>query len=214
MRFNRRSVKVTTPPALLAVTVDEMKEFLRIDGSDDNNLLELFIKSAIDAGEQYCRCSFITQTLELTMDGFVTDSDEAMARLGSGVFNVPRSSFVFGTGEIDLPSGPVQSVTSVKTFNVENMETTFSDDNYIVEVDRIVLNQNSMWPTNLRERAAVKVVFVAGYGDNANDIPPAIRQAIRSHVGQMYECRGVCDMSDACKRLYDGYKRYDELGFL
>lgn len=214
MQFNRRSINVTAAPDVLVVTVEEMKDSLRIDGTDDDQLLELYIKSAIDAAQQYCRRSFITQTRELVMDGFTPDGDEAAARLGSGVFNIPRTVFYLSTGEIELPYGPVQSVTSIKTFDTDNTESTFSADNYEMEADRIFLNQGVVWPSSLRNRAAVKVTYVSGYGDEADDVPAAIRQGIRGHVQQMYECRGICDLSDACKRLFDGYKLYDEFGFL
>lgn len=216
MKFNRISLAVITPPAESPVTVAEMKLILRIDGTSDDALLQLYIDAAVDWAQKYTRRAFITQTLELTLDGFSQFGDEGLAAVGPGVHDYPRSYFITdGSNEVNLPFLPIQSVTSIKTKDVDNSETTVDSSKYELDTTggRIFLDIGEIWPVNLRERAAVKIRYVAGYGA-ASAVPAAIKQGIRQHVQKMYECAGVCEGGDACNSLFDGYRLFDDMGFL
>lgn len=214
MRFNRKRLIIVTQPTEYPVSVDDMKTLLRVDGTSDDGLIELYIASATDAAEKYCRTSFVTKTVKLTMDGFRESGEDEIARLGNGVFDYPAGHFL-GVYDIDLPFGPVQSVSSVVTYDKANNQTTFDSSNYVVDTagDIIFLNEGATWPTELRDRAAVEVTYIVGYGAAAS-VPAAIKQGIREHVRKMYESGGQCDMGETCRCIFDGYKRYDSLGFM
>jgi len=216
MRFNRKSLKLIAPPVIPLVSVQDMKDILKIDGDADDCRLALYIESAIDAMEKYTRRAFITRTFDLTMDGFSDSGDEAMARLGAGTHELPVSYFQGGADEFDLPYPPILSITSIKTRDVDNTETTVDSSTYRLDGDggRVYLNISQIWPGNLRGRAAIVVRFKAGYGDDPSMTPAAIRGAVRDYVAQMYQCSGSCGMSDTCKSALDGYKLYDEMGML
>lgn len=214
-RLNRKSIEVITAPAAQVVSVADMKAYLRVDTSDDDDLISDFIDAAQESMKQYLRRALITETLELTMDGFGQNQDDPLLSLGAGVHT---GSYPYLTGygnEFDLPFAPIQSITSIKTFNRSNAESTLSSDKYELDEQggRVYLNEGETWPSNLRHREAVKVRYTAGYGDAATDIPAPIVQAVKMHVGMMYDCRGMCELPESCKRLVDGYKLYDGFGF-
>lgn len=215
MRYSRVTVKIITPPENSIVSLSDMKEYLRVDNTADDNLIQDFIDAVSQSVRQYLKRSLITETLELTMDGFGQLSDDNLVRLGSGVHVGSYSHILGRPNEVDLPFLPIQSITSIKTFNRANQESTFDSANYELDETggRIYLDEGVTWPDNLRAREAVKITYVSGYGDNASDIPAPIVQAVKGYVGKMYDCREMCEMPDMCKAILAPYKLYDELGY-
>lgn len=215
MRYNRKSLQVITAPVNSPVSLSDMKDYLRVDTSDDDTLIQSFIDSATESVKQYLKRSLITETLELTMDGFGQgQQDDRLIQLGDGV-HVGSVPYLLGRGnEVDLQFPPVQSITSVKTYNRANEESTFDSSKYELDEQggRIYLNESEVWPSNLRAREAVKIRYVSGYGDNASDIPAPIVQAIKLYVGKMYDCREACEMPKQCTRILVPYKLIDSLG--
>jgi hypothetical protein len=210
-RYNRHTIKVQTPPSGYAVSVAEMEAYLVLTPGQDTALLQSLILAATDFMQEYLGRSLQTQTLRLVKDGFAEFADDNLLRLGPGVHtgSVP---FILGGGNyLDLPRGPVQSVTSITTFDRANQPTVFSASAYGVDTagDRIYLNEGRVWPDNLRDFAAVQVDYVAGY----TTIPAAILQGLKQHIAAMYECRGACEMPQAVQRIVMPYRRVDELGW-
>ena len=203
-RYNRHTVTTITGPTTAAVTLAEAKHYLAIDGAQDDLLIERLITSATETMGKYLRRTITTRTLLLTMDGFARSGDEAEIALGPGMHTVSIPFLRGAVSEIVLPFPPVQSVSSVKAFDLDNSETTVPSADYFLDVARgvVVLNEGRVWPVNLRRRAAVQVQFVAGY----TAIPEPIRQGILDYVGCMYECRGHCALPDGAKTAVDGYR--------
>lgn len=193
-RYNRRSVTVTTPPAVRAVHFEEMKNFLRIeeDFSDDDALLAELVVLAEQAVEVYCKRALITQTLKLTMDFFPARSD------------------------ITLPRCPIQSITSVTTYDQNNDAAVLDSGVYSLDTagGRLYLNQDGVWPTDLRPRAAAEILYVAGYGSSAGYVPDGLRLAIKTYVSALYDSRGLCEMPSDTIMLLHGYRLHDDLGIL
>lgn len=210
-RHNRRSIALVTAPATEPVTVAEAKAFLRIDGSDDDALLNSLIKSARRMAETYTRRSFITQTVRLTMDGF-GDADECLPP--QGVCLAPPVHVVDGLRAVQLPRLPVQSITSITVFDPANATSTVAPAIYSLDMagGRLVLNDGQSWPDDLREYAAVDIDFVAGYGDAAGDVPEDIRQAILHIVAAMYESRQCADVPCGAKLMLEPYRLPEAYG--
>lgn len=218
MYYNRKSLKVITPASDNSekpVSLAEMKAYMRVDVETDDAIINDFIDIATEAAKQYLGRSVMTETLELTLDRFGAGVDE-LDRLGSGVHNTTRQAVMSYGNEIDLPFPPVQSITSIKTFSTDNSESTFSSSYYQLDETggRVYLNQGSTWPTSLRDREAVKVRYIAGYGSAPQDVPLPIKQAIRQHVSYMYECRQSCELPPSCKALLEPYRLLDYMGFV
>lgn len=216
MRYNRKTVKILTPPAQSAVSLTSVKDYLLVDGNYEDNLLNDFITAATQSVRQYIRRSLITETLVLTADGFHDcDDDSKLPALGAGVHTGSKSYYLGNLNYIELPFLPIQSVTSVKTYDRANNESTFSSDNYQLDEGggRLYLNEGDIWPDNLRGREAVKIEYISGYGDECDDIPAPISMAIKQTVAAMYECRDACDIPKVCKAMLAPYKILDNLAF-
>lgn len=163
-------LEVATPPAVEPVSLPEAKDHLRVSISDDDTLISGLIVGARRWCEGFRNESFITQTLELTLDEWPDD------------------------GVIELPRGPVQSVTSVEYTDEDGNTSTFAASNYVVSTasnpGRLALKRSASWPSDtLQELEAIKVTYPAGYGDSADDVPEEVKSAIKLLVGHLYENR-------------------------
>ena len=212
MRYNRKSVSVTASSDNRAILLFDMKRFLRVDGAGDDDIIGSYIDTATEAVQQYLRQAILTQTFVFKADGF-TDAygDDRLLALGPGVHTVSRP-YILGGGEtLDLPFPPLQSVTSVVTYDRGNNASTYSASRYRVDLTsgRIYLNEGETWPSDLRAQDAVEVTYVAGYGSGS--IPTPILEAIRMYIQSMYE--GCAGMTDQAKALLAPYRRADELAW-
>lgn len=149
------SETVTTAPAVEPVTGEEVKASARIDGTEFDAQLPLMIQQAREAAEHESGRRFITQTLRVEFD----DWDSTIA----------------------LPQSPVQSVTSVNYHDGTDWQTLEADQYALVQLSNGVATiypatPTTDWPT-LGDigGARVRVVYVAGYGDEAADVPGGAR---------------------------------------
>lgn len=210
MGYNRKSSYVITAAATYPVTLTELKAFLRVDTSDDDTMLNSMISAATDAAEQFTGRKFISTTMGLRLDGFNSVNDDRFLALGEGVHDGAENVFFGNLDAIYLPMQPVVSVTSIKTYDKANAESTLTSAAYRLDGSgRIYLNDGYSWPVDLRNFEGVLVTYVAGYGASASAVPASIKQSITDHAAQMYECRGACGMSDACKALLSPFRVID-----
>jgi uncharacterized phiE125 gp8 family phage protein len=104
---------------------------------------------------------------------------------------------------INLPRPPLQSITSVSTFDDADAETTYAASNYFVdtasEPGRLVLRKSAGAPTTTRAANGIKIVFVSGYGDDFSTVPEPMRQGILRTVAWQYQNRGDCDADEAAR---------------
>jgi hypothetical protein len=206
----RQSVTVVTPPAIQPVGSDELIAWARLNEDEDEGTLDLLIDAATQDAEQFMNRSLINRSLKLTLD---LPKNSVIDRLGDGVYDLPIT-VLNGcmNSAINLPRGPVSSITSVKTYDTDNTESTFSSSNYTLDTtgNRLLLNADATWPSNLRPYAAIAIQYVAGYGSAASSIPAAIRNGILIHAATLYEQRGQCadamDIPAGAKRLYSQYR--------
>lgn len=211
-RYNRRSISLHTAPSVEPISLTEIKAFLRISGSDEDDVLTILGKSARESVELYTGRCLITQTWKLVLDGFPNAG--IIHPDGEGVYDMPSNAAISALGYIDLPKQPIQSVTSITTYNISNTSSTFNSSAYGLDVSggRIFLKSGYAWPVDLRDYQAVEVLFVAGYGADGTSVPSAIKQAILNYVSSMYESRGACEMPETCKTLLNQYRLLDHRG--
>ncbi len=98
-------------------------------------------------------------------------------------------------GHLDLPFGPLSSVTGVYTYEDDGTENTFDSSNYVIDANapsgRVSLKLGAVWPaTILRATNGVKVRGVFGYGAASSAVPNDIQMAIMTLAARMYEHRG------------------------
>ena len=210
MRFNRKSAYVTASTDAPVISIVDMKKFLRVDTSDDDVVIYSYMATAAEAIKQYLRVALLTETFVFKADGFAyVDADDRILALGPGVHTASRPYLLGGGETLDIPFPPLQSVTSVVTYDRGNNALTFSASNYGVDLQsgRIYLNEGETWPSDLRAQDAVEVTYVAGYGSAS--VPAPILQALRLTVQGMYDgtCMGLTSEAMgllAPYRLMDG----------
>jgi hypothetical protein len=202
--YNRRVVKIITPPATLAVSLADVKAYLVIDGTADDAMLTRFIQAAQDAAKRYLGRAIAPETLELQMDGFRPGGDDAIAALGPGWHETSVDWLTGGGDSVDLAYPPVQSVVGITCYSRTNAPIVVSPSIYRLDGDggRVYLNEGAAWPTDLRAHAAVEIRYIAGYAV----VPVAIQQGIIQHVAAMYECRSACDAPKPSRAVMDGYR--------
>ena len=208
---SRRHLTTVTEAAAEALTLSEVKMYAKVDGNVEDSLLEAYITSARIAMQEHLRRSIINQSLMLTLD---QDYSCAQDQLGEGVYQLPPSVLGGGLASvIELPKPPLVSVTSVKTYDLDNTETTVSSTYYTVDTagGRVFLNSGYIWPSSLRQLAAMKITYVAGYGTANTSVPRPIRQGMLMHIKLMYDSRLECDMPAECKSLVSSFRIMDRL---
>ena len=180
-------LKVTVKPESEPLELDEVKLHLRVDHDDEDSLIESMIAAAREYCENFCRRSFITQTLTFTLDEFPSVGVKASCYDGY------KRKY---TDYIELPNGPVQSIESLEYWDTtedEYIEIEAADyqlSNSSAVVDRLAPAPNTSWPTPQSGRLdAVKVQYIAGYGDDGEDVPRAIRNAMLLLIATWYANR-------------------------
>lgn len=207
--MNRKSLVVTVSADSPVVATADARAYLRAPSADDA-LIADHVAAATEAVKQYLRVGLQTETFELTMDRFSDrEPDAGLLALGAGVHDGAMSFVLGGYSHIDLPFSPVASVTSIKTYDRADAETTVATTVYGVARERIYLKDGQVWPTNLRDYAGVKITYVAGYG--AASVPAPIVEAIKACAQALYEGCGMSDVFGAKRALLAPYKRLDEL---
>lgn len=176
------NLTVTTPAASPALTLEDLREQLRIDLQDDDEWLRECLDVVTDQLEAYLGLSFIQKTYRWVLDGF----------------GCPRSDtddFWFGdypSGSkseltLVLPRSPLVSVSSIQYLDTSNVLQTLSSAAYQVDTlrspARIKPAYGYIWPQTGTDFNAVRIAFVAGYGASTALIPPRIRHALRMLAG-------------------------------
>lgn len=180
--------KVTTAPTIEPFTVDEIKTFGRIDGDDEDDLIEGFITGVRELVEKYLGRALLEQTIVASMD--------------------------FWPGAVvQLPRPPLISITEVRTVDEDGMETTYSSDYYYANTKSLpgecVINFDATEPDNTsnRQRGGYEIEFKAGYGTEATDVPFALRNALMLWVMEVYENRQMtAEPPKVIKPMLDLYK--------
>lgn len=216
--FNRRTNKVVTPPATPAVSLEDMKDYLRVDTTDDDALITSFIEAATDQVKKYLKRCLISETLESGFDRIPNDGGYGYYGYGKGyygnggIYNLPVDYANFSR-DINLMFPPIITIDDITTFDRTNTGSVYASTNYELDEEggRIYLNEGAVWPQNLRDREAVKIKYTCGYGTASSDIPPSIIQAIKILVGNMYDCRDECGMPCNAKALLTPYRIQDQL---
>ena len=182
----RASWRVTIPPAIEPITVDDLRAALGSlpDAVTDARLTSI-ITSARALAEAFTGRAFLRQTITLQLDSF---PDRGMP-WWDGVRQAPRAAFT-GGAPIILPKPPALALASVTWWNdaddPDDLDLTTVGLDTLSEPSRIMLLSGQSWPAS-RYRAGVQVVYDAGYGDLASDVPIEVSEAIILHARDTLE---------------------------
>lgn len=167
----------TSAPATEPVTRAEAKLHLKVDFTDDDDLIDGLIAGARQMAEAYTQRQFITATYTQTY-----------------------SDFPGGYGIIQLERTPLDSISSITYYDTNGTQQTLSTDVYeSVSNDTcafVVLKPGQTWPSVQSDKyEAVTVAYTAGYGAATTDVPATARNGILRLVADMYHNRGDEDIN-------------------
>lgn len=162
---------LVTAPTVPVIPLHEAKSHLRVDHEDEDDLIEAYtwaVNDLLDAQWGELGRALATQTWRMTMDSFPTD-------------------------RIVLPFPPVQSVTSITYYDLNNASQTAATSLYrLTATDEgawVDLTNGASWPSVYDRADAVSIEFVCGYGTSAASIPEGIRMAAKLMLSHFYENR-------------------------
>ena len=186
------ALKLKTAPAVQAISLADVKTYLRIGDSDDDTLLNRLIDAAVRNVEEYITRAMIQQTWTLWLDRF--PAKERRDAPTEGLYQLPVGFFDVARRTIELPRPPLISVNFLKTYDTASTAATFDASRYYVdsasEPGRIALNSGETWPAGpFREVNAVEIEFVAGYGAADTDILAIHREALAETVKYFYSLK-------------------------
>jgi uncharacterized phiE125 gp8 family phage protein len=196
--------KVIEAPAELPIDLCQLKRdhlFLSPEPNDRDSYLTLLIEAAASVAEALTRRELITKKFKCYLD-------------------------VFPNAAIKILRSKLQSVDSIKYYSNGTLLTLPAENYYITDEENFGYIDTAIqisWPYPVDARKqAVEIIFNAGYGEYADDIPSDLRLAMMQHIAKVYENRGDCaDMTvtneglkfsiqasvpHTCKLIYQKYK--------
>lgn len=158
--------KVITPPPDEPITTAEAMAHLRLD-EDDATMLPIYLSAAREHAERFTGRTIARQTIEVAFDAFPA-------------------------AEIELPHSPVMSIQSVDYTGADGADATLDPGAYVLddysEPQWLLPVIGSAWPATQSVINAVRVRYVAGYGEG-KPLPAPIRAAILLTLGHLYANR-------------------------
>lgn len=162
-------LELVTAPAATLISVDEAKAHLHISHTDEDTYLAALVAAvdnALDGPNGYLRRAVVEQDWRLKLPEF-------------------RSSRIY------LPLPPLIDLTSVRYYDLDNVEQTLPSSVYTLVTPAgaaafLELNATQLWPSTYQRRDAITIEFTAGY----EAVPPAIKHAALIMLGELYAARG------------------------
>jgi len=188
-----RSLELSTAPATLPVDLNLAKTQLKVDDevTADDALIMGLVGASVDACERFTGRQLISATYTLFLDAWPSGRGTEGAwwdgvREGA---EPPRAA-----NAVELPRPPLQSVTSITTYDDADSGTLWAPGNYLVDTPsaapgRVVKRVGASWPIPTRAAKGIEIVFKAGYGDDPGDVPEALRQGLVMLAAHLYENR-------------------------
>ncbi|MEN6370931.1 MAG: head-tail connector protein [Armatimonadota bacterium] len=186
------SLIIKVQPTEEPLTLAEAQAHLRVDSTDDDNLIEGLITAAREYCEETQGRAYVTRTYEYTVDLVTT------ARLYNGArLRTPEHSPALHD-VIELPMPKHQEVTAVVSIDADGVQTAVSTDDYTVDYDQIcALVKFDTYPADAEK---LKITYTAGYGAAA-DVPKRIKQMLLLLIGHWYEHRETAEGASEVKEI-------------
>lgn len=158
------SLRLITPPAALAVSLDAARTAARMTGTSLDAEIERHVRAITKEAEHATGRAFITQTWRLTLDAF-----PAM---------------------ILIPRAPLIALVSVKYYDADGVLQTLTTDDYLVDAEsepaRVTPAPDTCWPATQTRVGAVQVNYSCGYGADDSAVPEEAKDYILAMLEQIY----------------------------
>lgn len=162
----------TTAPAESLISTERARLQVRRDDTDDDVKIERAIKSALsylDGVDGILNKALLNQTWTESADGFPSGD-----------------CYIF-----DLM--PLVSVSSVKYYDLDNVQQTFDSSNYLSHNGRtdayIKLVPSASWPSTYERDDAISIEAVFGHGTSPDDVDQSILEAADLLIGHFVNNR-------------------------
>lgn len=191
-------LELIAAPQGLVVSIADAKAYMRVDHSDDDELIEAFIGAAtaqIEGRYGTLGRAIRRQTWDYILECFPDPGCES----------------------IELPLPPLIDVITVSYTDAAGDVQTLETGEFEVDTNsvpgRVRPVQGGYWPTAIEDQYdAVRIRFLAGYPDD--EVPPTIALAIKIMVADMYENREsvtqqnltTVNIPTAAERLLNQYR--------
>ena len=173
----------TDPPLAEPVTLAELKAHLRIDLTDEDDLLESLIRVARVHLEAVTGVALMSQGFRLLLDDWPCG------------------------GVIQLMRTPVQSIDAILVYDSEGVEQSLDLSGLVLDGTahpaRLVIRER---PRPGQPINGIEIEFTAGFG-SATEVPPELKRAILTHAAHLYEFRGAVTPEMQPAAVPDGYRR-------
>ena len=181
----------TTPPAVLAVSLDAAREKARVEPDDGlDTQLTLSLEGLIAETEHASGHCFMQQGWRVTLDAFPA------AAGGEPIIRLPH---------------PAIAVQSVKYVDQTGAEQTLAASAYELVTERYrsyVAPTAGAWPSTKDRPRAVTIECTAGYGVDASATPAPARQYILARIELEYCPPLHAPTLDQLERILDPLKTY------
>lgn len=171
------TLELLDAPATTPITLAEVKDQLRVEGSDDDTLLTRLIDVAVAYTD---------------VKGALGQAMIAQ-KWGQWVESTPPQT-------VSLILGPVTGVTAVKYYDPDGALQTDTLSNYQVtgtEFATIIGPKSGFnWPATQDRSDAIRIEYEIGYGTATTDVPQTIRHALMLLVGHWYDNREDTQMDE------------------
>lgn len=176
-------IQETSPAEAFPVTLAEARRFARVDGTEDDSLLETLIESATEFARSMTGRQFVAAGFKLTLRAFPT--------VDSGILRFPVS--------------PVLEVQSVKYRGRDGaLHELTADLDYLADTaaEPGTIEPVKSWPITGDYPDAVQIEFRAGYAasgsplDVTENIPARAKVSILALVAHWYENREATDLAN------------------
>jgi uncharacterized phiE125 gp8 family phage protein len=157
-----------TGPAAEPLSLGEAKAFLRVEHSDDDQVITALIAGARTHIEAQSQAALITQSWRIVLDRW------------------PRH------GRIIVRPGPLKSLNAARVYDFNGNAHAIDTQGFVPDRGASAL-AFVPWavPVPGRAAAGIELDVIIGFGDAAADVPDSLRHAIRLLVSHWYENRGL-----------------------
>jgi uncharacterized phiE125 gp8 family phage protein len=177
-----RDYILITPATIEPITLDEVKQKLRLIGNSDfDSELTRMITVAREMCERITGRDLINKTYKGFLDCY---------------FN-----------QVEFRKSKLQSISSIKYYS-NNILTTLSSTSYYftnaTDYSQLVFTQNFTADNRLQ---AIEIEFIAGYGSTASTVPTSLKEAMLSFIDWLFNNSGDCTNEDSlmARKLFQNY---------
>ena len=167
-----------TGPAIEPLSLDEAKAFLRVEHSDDDQVISALIAGARTHIETHSQVALITQGWRIVLDCW------------------PQH------GRIVVRPGLLKSLLAARFYDLNGNAHAIDTQGFVPDYAGSVL-AFVPWavPVPGRATAGIELDVSIGFGDTVEDVPESLRQAVRLLVSHWYDNRGVVASAGQCAVL-------------